>query len=174
MVTSALDSLIVDKLERLRERLHRLGERPSMRFPSASPDLIEVMTVLERYGAMCEAMYLMMAADGKVLNVEREVLRGALEIVADGTVRTAHMEAMLDAAARKVATEGVDARLEAVVHALSADTIKAELTLVLCAAIAVADRKLPDSERALYHRLASGLEIDAERANQLLQELAQG
>ena len=63
--------------------------------------LIEAMDILEQYGALCEALYLMMAADRRVLNVEREVMRGALDIVSDGRVRTAHMEAMIDAAARR-------------------------------------------------------------------------
>src|SRR5690606_34907750 len=124
-----------------------------------------VVTMLERYGAMIEAMYLMMAADGKVLNVEREVLRGALEVVGAGQIRTAHMEAMLDAAARSSALEGVEARTVAVVDSLSADPIKAELTLVLCAAIAVADLMVPSAERALYERLAAGLDIDDTLAN---------
>ena len=48
-------------------------------------------------GAICEAMYLMMAADQRVVQAERIVLRGALDIISDGRVRTMHMEAMLDA-----------------------------------------------------------------------------
>ena len=78
-------------LEHLRDQLRKRGQR-------TSADLIEAMQIVEEYGAICEAMYLMMAADDRVVNAEREVLRGALDVLSSGTVRTMHMEAMLDAA----------------------------------------------------------------------------
>lgn len=143
-----------------------------MRFPSASLDIVEVMTTLEQYGPMCEAMYLMMAADGKVLNVERAVLRGALEIIGKGQVRTAHMEAMLDAAAKASANQGTERRLEAVIESLGGDPIKSELAVVLCAAVAVADDKVTEEEHQLFERLASGLGITEQAANRLLSDLA--
>lgn len=162
----------VEKLTALRDRLKQLGTRNSMRFPSASLDIVEVMTTLENYGPMCEAMYLMMAADGRVLNVEREVLRGALEIVAKGQVRTAHMEAMLDAAARASAREGTERRLESVIESLRDDPVKSEMAVVLCAAVAAADDKVTEDEHSLFERLASGLGITEQAANRLLNDLA--
>jgi uncharacterized tellurite resistance protein B-like protein len=171
-VTAAtLGNLTVERLEALRGRLIALGERPSMRFPRASLDIVEAMTALERYGPMSEAMYLMMAADGKVLNVEREVLRGALDIISDGQLRTAHMEAMLDAAARSAAAEGTKARVRAVIEALGGEPVKAELAVVLCAAVAVADGTVTKEERELFEELVEGLGIDESRANALLAEL---
>jgi tellurite resistance protein len=167
-----LRKLTVERLTGLRDRLQQLGSRNSMRFPSASLDIVEVMTTLENYGSMCEAMYLMMAADGRVLNVEREVLRGALEIIGNGQVRTAHMEAMLDAAARASAKEGTERRLEAVIEGLRDDPIKSEMAVVLCAAIAAADDKVTEDEHALFERLASGLGITEQAANRLLNDLA--
>lgn len=158
----------INKLEGLRDRLERLGQRPSMQFPSASPAVIEALGVLETFGPMCEAMYLMMAADGKVLNVEREVARGALEIVGEGRVRSAHMEAMLDAAARASAQQGVDARLASVLSALQGDPVMAELVTVLCAAIAVADREVKAEEQALFVRIADGLGIGEARLGELI------
>lgn len=169
---AVLRDLTVEKLENLRERLKKLGNRHSMRFPSASLHIVEIMTTLENYGPFCEAMYLMMAADGRVLNVEREVLRGALEIVGSGQVRTAHMEAMLDAAAKASATQGTERRLEAVVDALRGDPIKAELCVVMCAAIAVADEQVTDEEQELLERLAKGLGITESAANRLLHDLS--
>jgi hypothetical protein len=164
--------LTVEKLEGLRDRLQQLGTRNSMRFPSASLDLIEIMTTLEKYGPMCEAMYLMMASDGKVLNVERAVLRGALEVIGKGQVRTAHMEAMLDAAAKASANQGTEKRLEAVIEALAGDPVKSEMTVVLCAAVAVADDKVTEEEHRLLERLASGLGITVQAADRLLSDLA--
>lgn len=169
---SVLRELTIEKLEHLRERLKSLGNRPSMRFPSASLHIVEIMTTLENYGPMCEAMYLMMAADGRVLNVEREVLRGALEIVAEGQVRTAHMEAMLDAAAKASATQGTERRLQSVIEALKGDPIKAEMVVVLCAAVAVADEQVTQEEHDLFEKLTSGLGITEAAANRLLTELS--
>jgi tellurite resistance protein len=160
----------VNKLEGLRDRLERLGQRPSMQFPSATPAVIEAIGVLETFGPACEAMYLMMAADGKVLNVEREVARGALEIVGEGRVRSAHMEAMLDAAARASAVQGTEKRLAAVVEALRGDAVMAELVAVLCAAVAVADREVKPVEQALFERLTSGLGIGEARLSELVQQ----
>jgi len=167
-----LPGLTVETLQALREKLKKLGQRPSMRFPKASLDVVEAISTVEQYGIMCEAMYLMMAADGKVLNVEREVLRGALEILSEDQVRTAHMEAMLDAASRASATQGTERRLQAVLQTLKDEPgVKAELVVVLCAAVAVADGKLTREEQALFERLRDGLNISEERANQLIGEL---
>ncbi len=161
----------LEQLEALRERLKALGQRPSMQFPRATPEVIEAMELVERYGPMCEAMYLIMAADGKVLNVEREVLRGALDVLSEGSVRTAHMEAMLDAASRASASQGTDRRLEAVVESLRDEPIKAELTALLCAVVALADGRVHEDEERLFERLAAGLGLGQQRAEELLAQL---
>ncbi|MEN9578884.1 MAG: hypothetical protein RJA70_1893 [Pseudomonadota bacterium] len=133
---------------------------------------MEAVSSVERYGVFCEAMYLMMAADGKVLNVEREVLRGALEILSEDQVRTVHMEAMLEAAGRASATQGPALRLRAVIEALLQEPrVKAELAVVLCAAVAIADGVVSDGEKALFEQLRTGLGISDERADQLIGEL---
>lgn len=145
-----------------------------MVYPTAAPNVIEAIHVVEEYGALCEAMFLMMAADRRVLNVEREVLRGALDVLSDGRVRTAHMEAMLDAAAKRLAEEGFEKRLSKVIEALRDDPVRAELTLVLAAAIAAADGKIVPEEHELFDDLARGLELDASRASSILTELTRG
>ena len=168
-----LAELTIEKLRNLGEQLRSLGQRPSMRFPTASLDIVEAMSVLERYGPMCEAMYLMMIADGKVLNVEREVLRGALEVLAEGEVRTAHMEAMLDAAAKATAAQGAEVRIEKVAAALKDDPVRAELLAVLCAAVAIADGPIKPAEKQMLEKLADAVGVEVTRANQLLEELVQ-
>ena len=142
-----------------------------MLFPVARPDLAEAMELMQQYGAMCEALYLMMAADRRVLNVEREVLRGALDVISNGRVRTAHMEAMIDAAARRVAEEGEEQRLARVIEVLAADPVRAETTLLLAAAVAAADRRITPEEHRVFSTLAEGLNIDEQRADALLEEL---
>ena len=134
-------------------------------------DLIEAASIVEEWGAFVEAMYLMMAVDHRVLNVEREVLRGALLVLSDDRVRTTHMEAMLDAAARKVGEEGADKRLAKVIEALREDRERAETTIVLAAAVAAADAKVVPEEHELLGKLCKGLDIDEARANEILDEL---
>src|SRR3954467_13631915 len=116
-------------LEPLRDQLRARGQRPSMVVPAGpqtTQELIDAMRLVEEWGPFCEAMYLMMAADRRVLNVEREVLRGALAVLSGETVRTRHMEAMLDAAARKVGAEGTERRIEKVIEALRDHPARAE------------------------------------------------
>jgi tellurite resistance protein len=157
-------------LARLRDQLRRTGQRPSVVAPSSnmSPDALEMMQVLAEYGPLCEAMYLMMSADGKVTNDEREVLKGALRNLSGDSIRTAHVEAMLDAASKHVAEEGRAGRMNEVVGALHEDRVRAEVAFVLAAAIAFADGAIADEENETLNTLAEGLGIDEVRANELL------
>lgn len=164
--------LAQSKLESLREQLKARGRRPSMVFPSASPRVIEAVELLEEYGPMCEALYLMMAADRRVKNVEREVARGALDVLSGGRLRTAHMEAMLDASARRVAERGVDRCLADVIDSLRDDPVRAKTTVLLAAAVAAADEEITDEEQELLERLARGLDLGEAPANELLEQLS--
>jgi tellurite resistance protein len=162
------------KLEPLREALRARGQRPSMLMPATTPtsqDLIDAMHLVEEWGAFCEAMYLMMAADRRVMNVEREVLRGALAVLSGERVRTRHMEAMLDAAMRKVASEGTEKRLQKVIEALREHPARAQSAVVVAAAIAAADNRVVPEEHELLTRLFKELDIDEARATEILADL---
>lgn len=135
------------------------------------PQAVELMNILAEYGPLCEAMYLMMSADGKIGNEEREVLKGALRNLSGDTIRTAHMEAMLDAAGKNVADQGRKARMQEVVAQLHEDKTRAEVAFVLASAIAFADNAIADEENETLNELAEGLGIDEARANQLLDEV---
>jgi tellurite resistance protein len=163
------------KLEPLREALRQRGARPSIVVPSAvsnPQELMDALRLVEEWGAFVEAMYLMMAADRRVKNVEREVLRGALLLLSDERVRTRHMEAMLDAAMRKVASQGEEKRLAAVIAALRDDPARAESALVVAAAVAAADQRIVPEEHALLAALAHGLGIDEAHMEKVLGEIA--
>ena len=136
-----------------------------------SPDTVELMNILAEYGPLCEAMYLMMSADGKISNEEREVLKGALRNLSGDSIRTAHMESMLDKAGKSVADHGRDKRLSEVITALHEDRARAEVAFVLAAAIAFADNAIADEENETLNAMAEGLGIDEARANQLLDEV---
>jgi tellurite resistance protein len=172
--------LNLDVLGRIRTQLQergikrRLNTMPSFKYIDASHAVLaETMAVVEEYGPLCEVMYLMMAADHRVVQAEREVLRGALDLISEGKVRTAHMEAMLDAASRQLAAEGVDVRLAKVVRKLKRDPARAELSVALAAAVALADEKIVPEEQDLFMRLIRALGISEERANEILQQVEQ-
>lgn len=160
------------QIEQLRDRLQASGRRPSMILPLSSPNLIEAMQIVEEYGMMSEALYLVMAADRRVLNVEREVMRGALDVLSAGRVRTAHMEAMIDAAARRVAEQGEAERLRRVIETLQDDPVRAEATVVLSAAVAAADGVVTPEEEQMVNKLADGLGVDQSRFSKLLEHLS--
>ena len=163
------------KLDPLRDALRQRGARPSIvaMGTASEQELVDALRLVEEWGAFVEAMYLMMVADHRVKNVEREVLRGALLLLSDERVRTRHMEAMLDAAMRRVMAEGPEKRLAAVIEALKGNAARAESAVVVAAAIAAADLVIVPEEHALLAALARGLGIDAARAEAILEGMAE-
>jgi tellurite resistance protein len=158
-------------LARLRDQLRSGGARPSVALADPSkltPEAAEFLAATVEYGALCEAMYLMMSADGNITSDERQVLRGALRSLSNDSIRSVHIEAMLDAAARRVGEQGRDARLEDVIAELQHDPARSEVAFVLAAAIAFADNAIADEENDTLSRFAEGLGIDEERADELL------
>jgi tellurite resistance protein len=162
-------------LESLRDRLRVRGQRPSIVLPgpASSAELIDALQLVEEWGAFVEAMYMVMAADRRVLNVEREVLRGALAILSNDRVRSRHMDAMLDAAARRQATEGEEARLQHVIEALQKHPARAESAVVVAAAVAAADNRVVPAEAEILRRLEEGLGVEAGRVHAILADLEQ-
>jgi uncharacterized tellurite resistance protein B-like protein len=161
-------------LARLRDQLRDRGQRPSIiATDQLTPEAAELLATTTEYGPLCEAMYLMMSADGKVTNDEREVLKGALRNLSGDTIRSMHIEAMLDAAARAVAEQGREKRMAEVIQTLHEDSARAEVCFVLAAAIAFADNAIADEENDTLERLAEGLGIDESRANALLDSVEQ-
>ena len=159
-------------LARLRDQLRTRGQRPSV-VPEAgaSPETIEKLQVIAEYGPLCEAMFLMMSADGAVTNDERDVLRGALRNLSGDAIRSAHIEAMLDSALENLKASGREARMQEVIEALHEDSARAEVAFVLAAAIAFADNAIADQENETLNALAEGLGIDESRANTLLDDV---
>ncbi len=160
-------------IARLRDQLQARGQRPSIVAPEANmtPETVEMLNVAAEYGPLCEAMYLMMMADGKVGNEEREVLKGALRNLSGDTIRGAQIESMLDDAGKRVADDGREKRMKEVVSALHEDKARAEVAFVLAAAIAFADNAIADEENETLNELAEGLGIDEARANELLDDV---
>lgn len=162
-------------LARLRDQLRDRGQRPSIAAPEpgASPETIEMMAVSAEYGPLCEAMYLMMTADGAISDGEREVLKGALRNLSGDAIRGVQIDALLDSANKSVVDEGREARMQAVMEALHEDRARAEVAFVLAAAIAFADNAIADEENETLNSFAEGLGIDEGRANELLDDVEQ-
>jgi DnaJ-domain-containing protein 1 len=142
-----------------------------MSLPGASAlsvDTAELLAATVEYGALSEAMYLMMSADGHITTDEREVLRGALRSLSGDSLRSLHIESMLDAAARRVAEHGREERLREVIAELRDDPVRGEVAFVLAAAIAFADNAIADEENETLTSIAEGLAIDEARADELL------
>ena len=160
-------------LARLRDQLQARGQRPSIAATEAgiTAEDAEALAMAAEYGPLCEAMYLMMSADGNVGTEEREVLKGALRNLAGDAIRSAHIDAMLAAAEKHVADGGREARLKEVAAGLKEDKARGEVAFVLAAAIAFADNAIADEENETLNELAEGLGIDEARANELLDEV---
>jgi tellurite resistance protein len=142
-----------------------------MLFPTAAPNVAEAVAMVEEYGALCEVMFLVMAVERRMSNVQRQLLRGALDMLSSGRVRTAHMESMLDAAAKRLARDGLEKRCQRVAEALQDDRIRAEMILVLATTLAAADSKISEAEQALLDRFAADLGVDPSRLSSVLDEL---
>lgn len=164
-----------ETIARLRDRLKERGERPSL----FATDLTAIVAsqggdvpadVLLRFDALCEAMYLMAAADGHLDPAEEDTLRGAIRELSEGTVRSVHIRSMLEGAQQRLAKEGRDARVKAVAGKLKGDDPTAEAAFVLAAAIAFADNEIADEENDLLNDLADALGIDEDKCNALLDE----
>lgn len=135
---------------------------------NVTADLAETLRLLGEYGPLCDAMYMMMSADGQVSSSEREVLVGALRNLSGDALRSIHIEAMLEAAAKKTAEDGREKRMRDIIEALQEDETRGEVAFVLAAAIAFADNAIADQENEVLNQFAEGLGIDDERANELL------
>jgi uncharacterized tellurite resistance protein B-like protein len=135
----------------------------------ASPDAaLDTLAASLEYGPLCEAMYLMMSADGSVGDDERAVLKGALKSLSDDALSSATIDSMVDAAARNAETAGREKRLAEVAAQLCEDPARREVAFVLAAAVAFADSAIADEENEVLSDLAEALGIDEKRVEQLL------
>jgi uncharacterized tellurite resistance protein B-like protein len=156
-------------LARLRDQLKATGQRASI--VAGNHESVDAAQVQADYGPLCEAMYLMMSADGNVSGDERDVLRGALRNLSGDMLRTADIDALVGGAEARVLAEGRQPRMHAVAAELGSDRARAEVAFVLAAAIAFADNAIANGENETLDALADLLAIDEERAEKLLDEV---
>jgi uncharacterized membrane protein YebE (DUF533 family) len=154
----------------MRDRLRDRGAPASVARPGGSLDEIETQTILEGYGPLCEAMFLMMRADGNIGTEERDVLRGALREL-DDRIRTAHVDRMIAQAEQDLAASSVDARVRSLAAAFTEDPIRGEVAFVLAAAVAFADDRIAPEENSFLNDFAEALGIDDARSEELMRSL---
>src|SRR5262245_31978799 len=130
-------------IARLRDALLESGRRPSTVLSSAYEALTragllsaEEMAGLNRVEPLAETMFLMMAVDGKVADVERDAVRGAIRGLTGNVLRTGTINVMLETYAERLAEQGRDQRLHEIAEDLADEPSEAEGAFALAAAVA--------------------------------------
>jgi uncharacterized tellurite resistance protein B-like protein len=152
---------------RLRDQLRAAGTAASGP-PSGASNAEDLAAIEAEYGPLCEAMYLMMSADGEIAKEELDVLRGALRNLSGVVLDEDRIEQLLRRAKANADAHGRDGRLTEVIAELASDKARAEVAFVLAAAIAFADDTIADEENETLDTIAEGLGIDETRADELL------
>jgi uncharacterized tellurite resistance protein B-like protein len=165
-------------IERLRDALLQSGRRPSMVASSAYETLTreglltpEEVGSINRVEPLAETMFLMMAADGKLAEVERDAVRGAIRGLTDNLLRSGTINVMLEGYAKRLADSGRDARLREIAEEIAEDPLEAEGAFALAAAVALADDDVSEEENLFINQLAEWFGITAERAAEILDQL---
>ena len=165
-------------IARLRDALLESGRRPSAVLSSAYETLTragllspEEMAALNRVEPLTETMFLMMSVDGKVADVERDAVRGAIRGLTGNVLRSGTINVMLENYAKRLAEQGRDARLQEIASDIAEETSEAEGAFALSAAIALADDRISDEENAFINQLAEWFGISPERSSEILDQL---
>jgi tellurite resistance protein len=151
---------------RLRDQLRAAGQKGMVSVAESSAQ--DAAAVEAEYGPLCEAMYLMMSADGEIVREETEVLSGAMRNLSGNALDGDMIEKLIDHAKDNASKRGREQRLREVIGELAKDNARAEVAFVLAAAIAFADNTIADEENETLDGIAEGLGIDESRANELL------
>jgi tellurite resistance protein len=165
-------------ITRLRDALLESGRRPSLVVSSAYETLTrsgllspEEVAALSRVEPLAELMYLMMSADNRVTDAERDAMRGAVRGLSNNVLRTGTINVMLESFEQSARAQGRDERLRELSEEICEHESDAEAAFVLAAAIALADDEVADEEDTFINQLASWLGIQPARAEQLLDQL---
>lgn len=131
----------------------------------------EEVNALSRVDPLAEAMFLMMSADGKVAESERDAVRGAIRGLTDNLLRSGTINVMLEKYAERLSEQGRDARLQEIAGEIAEEKSEAEGAFALSAAIALADDEISEEENEFINQLAEWFGIAPERASEILDQL---
>jgi tellurite resistance protein len=165
-------------ITRLRDALLQSGRRPTVVLSPAYETLTregllsqEETMALSRIDPLAETMFLMMSADGKIEEAERDVVRGAIRGLSDNLLRSGTINVMLENYQKRLDEQGRDARLQEIADEIAEEPSEAEGAFALAAAVALADEDVADEENALINQLAEWFGISEERASEILDQL---
>ncbi|HEY6559349.1 MAG TPA: TerB family tellurite resistance protein [Polyangiaceae bacterium] len=165
-------------IRRLRDSLLQSGRRPSAVLTPAYETLTrqsllspEEMGALTRVDPLAETMFLMMAADARVTDVERDAVRGAIRGLTDDVLRSGTINVMLEGYEQRLREQGRDARLREIADEISEEPSEAEGAFSLAAAVALADDEVTDGENEFINQLAEWFGITEQRAGEILDQL---
>jgi len=165
-------------IARLRDALLQSGRRPSLVASSAYETLTregllspEEVGTLNRVDPLAETMFLMMSADGKIAETERDAVRGAIRGLTDNILRTGTINVMMENYEVRLKEQGKDARLQEIASEIAEDPYEAEGAFALAAAVALADDEVTEEENDLINQLADWFGISPERTGEILDQL---
>jgi tellurite resistance protein len=158
-------------IRRLRDGLVKRGSISNDAELDADMPVLYQQAVLERFTPFAETMYLMMLIDGHADSVELDAIRGAMQILTDGTLDNEVLNGVFKRCAKKAEEYGVEGRLQFIGAHLSTDRVDRETAFSLAAAVAIADNKLEEVEIALMESIAEWYGISSKRCKEILQDL---
>lgn len=165
-------------IRRLRDALLQSGRRAEAVQSSAYEALARAgmlsddeQAAVKRVDPMAETMFLMMAADGKVTDAERDAMRGAIRGLTANILHEGTIQVMIESYEKSLAKQGREARLKSIGSHLAGHVSDAEGAFALAAAVALADDDVAEAEEELVEQLATWFGISAERAEEILDQL---
>ncbi len=173
--------LDIATIEALRDALLVSGREPTPVVSSAYDVLTregllspQEMDALYSVDATAETLFLMSAADDRVLEEEVLAVRGAIRALTNDVLHPKTIDVMLENYSSNLGQYGRDARLQAIGESLQRRPEEAENAFALAAAVAVADQELASQEQDLILKLASWFGIRAELAQKIISQLEAG
>ncbi|HEY3233449.1 MAG TPA: TerB family tellurite resistance protein [Polyangiaceae bacterium] len=165
-------------IRRLRDALLQSGRRPSSVLSPSYETLTRLgmlsaqeAAALDRVDPLAETMYLMMSADGRITEEERDAVRGAIRGLTGDVLNAGTIQVMLEKYAERAQQMGRNQRLQEVGKAVANSPTEAEGAFALAAAVALADDQVAPEETALMNALARWFRISEERAAEILDQL---
>jgi len=165
-------------IARLHDALLQSGRRPSVVMSSAYETLTrsgllspEETAAVTRVDPLAETMFLMMAVDGSISEVERDAVRGAIRGLTDNLLRTGTINVMIENYQKRLESEGRDERLREIADEIADEPTEAEGAFALAAAIALADDVVAEEENAFINQLAEWFGISEARSSEILDQL---
>lgn len=152
----------------LRLRDHLLEPLPAGEQSPAAPALT-ADAVLRRIDPFAELMYVVIAADSVIEPLERQALLSALDILSDGAVPRAQLEALLEGFGNSDGRTA-EGRIAEAAARIGADREDRETAFLLAAAVALADDDFQRHEQDVMEWVRGYLGISERRVEALLAE----